>query len=138
MELRASSRVPGTSDGTASVTVILDTAAPILTLEAVTTPTQLLTQTITGSYVEPSPDVLEIFVNGVLKKSVKSFNEDSTFSELVTLSAGANLVESSSRTRPAASPTTTWAPAVTSRRRTLSSWTWLTPSSARRWCPPSA
>ena len=93
MELRASSRVPGTSDGTASVTVILGTAAPILTLEAVTTPTQLLTQTITGSYVEPSPDVLEIFVNGVLKKSVKSFNEDSTFSELVTLSAGANLVE---------------------------------------------
>jgi len=93
VDLVASSRVPGTDNGTASVTVIYDTAAPIISMDAVTTPTQLLTQTVSGSYVESSPDVLTIHINGVLKKSVKSFTADNTFSELITLSSGSNLVE---------------------------------------------
>jgi hypothetical protein len=89
--LLASSAVPGTAQGTATFTTYLDTASPIVTLNAVTSPTTTLSQTIEGSFVEFNPKELTITVNGNPAISQKTFS-DSTFSHLVGLIEGSNAI----------------------------------------------
>ena len=92
--LTASSGVPGTANGAVTVTTFLDTQAPVVTLDAVTSPTATNTQTLTGTFVESNPQVLEIKVNGKVVESKKTFTAgDNTFSKLIALDEGANAVE---------------------------------------------
>ena len=76
-----------TNTGNASSSIILDTTNPVVTIDAVTTPTNVSTQTITGTFTETGSGIASITVNGV-SASVSS----TTYSATIPLSEGANEV----------------------------------------------
>jgi hypothetical protein len=91
--LIAKSTVPGTGDGTATFTTILDTSAPTLTINAVTSPTTFISQTLTGTFVELSPSQLVVKVGGATKVIQKTFTSGATtYSHTVGLAEGANAI----------------------------------------------
>jgi hypothetical protein len=91
--LIAKSAVPGTTDGSATFTTILDTSAPTLTLNAVTSPTTFVSQTLTGTFVELSPSQLVVKVGGATKAIQKTFAAGATtYSHTIGLAEGANAI----------------------------------------------
>ena len=92
--LTASSGMAGTANGAVTVTTFLDTQVPVVALNAVTSPTATNTQTISGTFTESNPQLLEIKVNGKVVESKKTFTSgDNTFTKLIALTEGANTVE---------------------------------------------
>ncbi|MBI2851085.1 MAG: helix-turn-helix domain-containing protein, partial [Chloroflexi bacterium] len=77
--------------GEASVSGSLDLTSPVLTLNAVTTPTNQQYQTISGNVTEVNFDRLELKVNGQPKWST-SVLTNGTFSQPILLSEGDNVI----------------------------------------------
>ena len=82
------------SGGPASqtVTASLDTTAPIVALNAVTTPTGTATQTLSGTVVESNFDLLTVTNNGITVATSKTSPTGGAFSQVINLFPGANSI----------------------------------------------
>lgn len=78
--------------GEASVSGSLDTTAPVVVLNPVTTPTNQSYQVISGNVTEANFDRLELKKNGVLEWSTKVLSTGDTFSQSILLSEGDNVI----------------------------------------------
>ncbi|MDP3043456.1 MAG: Ig-like domain-containing protein [bacterium] len=77
----------GNPAGQSSTTFTVDTVKPLITINAVTTPTNVNTQTITGTYTEAN--IATIYVNSVFATLDTS---NKTYSAIISLSEGSNPV----------------------------------------------
>ena len=73
--------------GSNSTSIILDTTAPTVTIYPMTSPTNVSSQTVTGSFNESDTGIATITVNGV-----EATISDSTYSATINLIEGANPV----------------------------------------------
>jgi len=78
--------------GTASVSGSMDTTAPVIVLDPVTTPTNQQYQIISGNVTEPNFDRLELKKNGVLEWSTTTLTDNTSFSQSILLSEGVNTI----------------------------------------------
>jgi len=78
--------------GTASVSGSMDTTAPLIALNPVTTPTNQTYQVISGNVTEANFDRLELRKNGVLEWSTTVLTDNISFSQSIMLSEGVNTI----------------------------------------------
>ena len=84
-----------TQTATVTVNVFLDQSVPVITLDVLSAQTNNAILTITGSFVEATPKLLELRIGTktfTLAKAADFDPEDPTFSKVVNLTEGANAI----------------------------------------------